>query len=79
MPTRILPVNGLKELAPAVPSGGSVALSGAACPGRSGAPASIPPRVPLMTDAALAFRGFRSPAGRCKVLTPFSADGAASW
>ena len=32
-----------------------------------------------MTDAARAFRGFRFPAGRCKVLTPFSADGAASW
>jgi hypothetical protein len=32
-----------------------------------------------MTDAARAFRGFRFPAGRCKVLTPFSADGEASW
>ena len=25
------------------------------------------------------FRGFRFPAGSCKVLTPFSADGEASW
>jgi len=32
-----------------------------------------------MTDAARAFRGFRFPAGSCKVLTPFSADGEASW
>jgi len=32
-----------------------------------------------MTDVARAFRGFRFPAGGCKVLTPFSADGAASW
>src|SRR3954470_22224338 len=41
---------------------GSVALSGAAYPCKSGAPASIPPRVPFMTDAARAFRGFRFPA-----------------
>src|SRR4051794_21507376 len=41
---------------------GSVALSGAVCPGRNGAPASIPPRVLFMTDAARAFRGFRFPA-----------------
>ena len=41
---------------------GSVALSGAVCPGRNGAPASIPPRVPSMTDTARAFRGFRFPA-----------------
>jgi len=32
-----------------------------------------------VTDAARAFRGFRFPAGNCKVLTPFSADGEASW
>src|ERR671929_180832 len=40
---------------------GSVALSGAACPGRSGTPALILPRIPSMT-AARAFRGFRFPA-----------------
>ena len=29
--------------------------------------------------AARAFRGFRFPAGRCRMLTQFSADGEASW
>ena len=32
-----------------------------------------------VTDAARALRGFRFPAGNCKVLTPFSADGEALW
>src|SRR3954451_14898260 len=41
---------------------GSVALSGAACPGRSGVPALTPPRTPSMTNTAQAFRGFRFPA-----------------
>src|SRR4051812_38909692 len=40
---------------------GSVALSGAACPGRSGTPALTLPRIPSMTTAR-AFRGFRFPA-----------------
>src|SRR3954466_151986 len=40
---------------------GSVALSGAACPGRSGTPATTLPRAPSMTTAR-AFRGFRFPA-----------------
>jgi hypothetical protein len=38
---------------------GSVALSGAACPGRSGTPAITLPRIPSMTTAR-AFRGFAS-------------------
>ena len=33
----------------------------------------------LMTDAAWAFRGYHIPAGRCRVLAPFSANGEASW
>src|SRR4051812_19749208 len=41
---------------------GSVALSGGLRAGRSGAPATTPPRAPFMTDAARAFRGFRFPA-----------------
>src|SRR3954453_2496572 len=40
---------------------GSVALSGAACPGRSGTPALTLPRISSMTTAR-AFRGFRFPA-----------------
>src|SRR4051812_9933933 len=40
---------------------GFVALSGAACPGRSGTPATTLPRIPSMTTAR-AFRGFRFPA-----------------
>src|SRR4051794_3711810 len=42
-------------------SSGSVALSGAACPGRSGTPALTLPRISSMTTAR-AFRGFRFPA-----------------
>src|SRR5919112_3671195 len=40
---------------------GSVALSGAACPGRSSTPALTLPRISSMTTAR-AFRGFRFPA-----------------
>src|SRR5215212_7736200 len=40
---------------------GSVVLSGAACPGRSGTPALTLPRISSMTTAR-AFRGFRFPA-----------------
>src|SRR3954453_14442158 len=40
---------------------GSVALSGAACPGRSGTPALTLPRISSRTTAR-AFRGFRFPA-----------------
>src|SRR4051812_18057454 len=40
---------------------GSVALSGAACPSRSGTPALTLPRIFSMTTAR-AFRGFRFPA-----------------
>src|SRR4051795_8964775 len=45
-----------RDIAP----GGSVALSGAACPGRSGTPALTLPRISSMTTAR-AFRGFRFP------------------
>src|SRR3954453_15084023 len=40
---------------------GSVALSGAACPGRSGTPALTLPRISSMSTARV-FRGFRFPA-----------------
>jgi hypothetical protein len=71
---------------------GSVALSGAACPGRSGTPAITPSRIPSMTTAR-AFRGFRFPAevicGRCAGIfnsrsatatsRPCSPTGASRW